>query len=168
MLNPDYKTIYYSGKNRVGSDIIDAIKYSTETFYAKWERKYDETLSSYYYYGEDKEYQEKYYLFIDSPIIGTVLQVSSDRDKRNYEFDDTVFSKELKELSTEVLKMCSKKVPSKLSNAYYDYDYPYYNSHTDYYDPYSTYNYKSYKEIKREKAAKQLKDVETMRNFETL
>ena len=110
----------------------------------------------YYWYGEDKEYNEKYYFYIDNPICGTLLQIVSDKEERNFELDDLIFPEELKKLSNIVM---GKKKSTSLTCGY--------NGYSNYYDNYYK-SYKPYKSYKREKADKQLKDIEPMRNFETL
>ena len=158
MINSNYKTIYCKNHNNTYADMIETIAFSTEMQYVKWQRKYDYQANLYYWYGEDKEYNEKYYFYIDNPVCGTLLQIVSDKEERNFELDDMTFPEELKKLANMVM---GKKKSTALTCGYNGYS----NFYDNYYDSY--YN-KSYKSYKREKADKQLKDVEPMRNFETL
>lgn len=156
MINTEYKTIYCKKHNYTYEEMIESISYSTEMNYVKWHKKYDYQSCIWYWYGEDKEYKERYYFYIDNPVCGTVLQIVSDKEKLNFEFDDMVFPTELKKLS-KIVTGANKSTSLTAYN----------NSYDDIYNSYSNY-YKSYKEIKREKADKQLRDVEPMRNFEIL
>ncbi len=156
MLNTNYKTVYYNTPSLAAKELVESISWSTQMCMIQWTRKYDYNLCEYYYFAEDKEYKEKYYLYADSPIIGNLLQVVSDKDKLNYEYDETLFKDELADLVEQIYKAEDKKLPVKTSESYYDtYDY-------------GTFPYKSYKEKKMEKAADQLSKVEPTMNWEYL
>lgn len=147
MINTDYDTVYCKNFNKKYSEVIDSIAYNTVMGYIKWEKRNIDSINLDYYYAEDKEFCEKYYLYKVNNTNEIVLQLVSDQDKLNYELDSNTFGYELESLLKDVKATMMEKVQT---NSYY--------SNT----------YKSYKELKMEKASKQLIDIEPMRNFEFL
>lgn len=168
-MNSDYKTVYCNKHNKTYADMIDCITYSTQTKYIKWEKKYDSQGGLWYWFGEDKEYKERYYFYIDNPVCGSVLQIVSDKEQRNFDLDDMSFPTELKKLAEAVTnKPATSTAVCTIDDYYNKYYGGRYGSCSNYGCGSTSDYYTSYKELKRQKADKQLKTVEPTRNFETL
>lgn len=162
MLNTEYKTIFFNKPTDKMLSLLNDLCMGTSFTEIEWKRKWNTVLNMWYYHAEAPLYDEEYSLYVERDL-GTVLQITNNKEKLNYELDDSVFKNELTYLKEAI---CEQRAMEKYSenDILDEYDYNMYNSC---YTNTSQYMYDP-KADKKKKAQRQLSEVDGSRNSERL